>query len=1225
MSNPKDFLARQIRTNTLILSGGNWAKDGKGGTPGLLIYTASLAPDFIGTRPDKFRSGSSKHGMVQIIQSEMTPSGGFAIQDVFGGNVRISLEEPITPGTISTRRHTANLMLGTLTDVAGAASSSVASNVITMVTGGVGGKTGTTPRVFILSQSINGESNTKTDNAANNPLRMLDVNFFVSGSKGSKVSSGPGATGNGDCGVALFGGDVVISGTLYAEKQVIEVDISQSGSLYVSGSAEIGGGLIVNEHGGSEAVEWRNRDSNNFLYYGPALGGGDGYIGMGNMNWSAANPPLASVHIGDEGSGTNSAQTVLVVDYESTGTPADGLGARVMLRTENDANALQSAVLLEGILSDVSDGSEDAAFIIKTMTGGSGATEKLRIGSTETVVNESNLDHDFRVEGNSASATHLLHVDASTDDVVIRGPSSDDTVVFKVQGNSDTNSNNADLISIFPTESVFNDDAQTVDFRVEGKNNTHAIFVNSEVVSGFDQVLIMSATHGGDNGAVATDGNFIVSGSIGKRGVGNTYGTAIFGGDIHLSGNLTAGGSIGSWVDGGSHVYLIQNEHIVVGGTTIAAADIILANTGSATFNNQSSASGDFRVKSQNDESVLFIDASVDAVGVGTHIPDTSAKLHIGNSGNTSNQNALLLIENENASIADAFITFAKAGTAKHSIGMDDSSADRLRIALGDTLGASNKALMDFPSSLPNPIVINDDGQDMDFRIEGENDSSLFHLDASHDSIGINVAAGSHGARLDILANDAAEVGLLITNNPGSALLSGDIITLVSGSSEVFSVGGTAGDVVINEAGASRDFRVETSGDDKALLIDGTNDVVVINEDGNGVDFRVETAAEDEAFFIDASADTIYINKGETAVTTIIGSDNDEAIRVSSSGVTFNEDGHATNDFRVESDTKDHAVWVDSGQNFVGILTGSEVIDITATGGTKAGSDVCFFVSGSNDKGTAVRGVSAFGGDVVVSGTLYDGSGNNITTSYGQMSVLDSGGSVEGTSTAASAFDTFKLKEGTGIGLSIAAGSDQVTISANIGTASPAFTDRGFQTGHVENHRGTSIICTSSISFVSGNHIDGVSPVAYDASNAGQDVFFFVSGSVGGRSAAAAHRHGVSLFGGDLVVSGALNVRNTLSVSGNTSLKGNTSLGNATSDTITFTGRVNSHVLPSADSTYNLGSAALRFANIYTGDLHLRNDRGNWTIYEEPDMLVVVNNLTGKKYKMGLTPLEDEE
>ncbi len=84
-------------------------------------------------------------------------------------------------------------------------------------------------------------------------------------------------------------------------------------------------------------------------------------------------------------------------------------------------------------------------------------------------------------------------------------------------------------------------------------------------------------------------------------------------------------------------------------------------------------------------------------------------------------------------------------------------------------------------------------------------------------------------------------------------------------------------------------------------------------------------------------------------------------------------------------------------------------------------------------------------------------------------------------------------------------------------------------------------------------------------------------------------------------------------------------LGNATSDDITFTGRAASHLLPKTDSAYNLGSADRRWANIYTGDLHLRNDKGNWTIQEDSDKLIVINNLTGKKYKMVLAPLEDDE
>ena len=173
MANPKDFLARQIRTSTLILSGGNWAKDAQGGTPGLLIYSASLAPDFAGTRPNKFHSGSGKFGMVQIYQTEMSPSGGFALANTDGGNLRFAFEKSYLHDN-SARRYTANMLIG---------SGSRAHNVITVVTGGVGGRTAEHPRVFILSQSINGEGNTKTDTAANNPLRMLDLNFFVSGSK----------------------------------------------------------------------------------------------------------------------------------------------------------------------------------------------------------------------------------------------------------------------------------------------------------------------------------------------------------------------------------------------------------------------------------------------------------------------------------------------------------------------------------------------------------------------------------------------------------------------------------------------------------------------------------------------------------------------------------------------------------------------------------------------------------------------------------------------------------------------------------------------------------------------------------------------------------------------------------------------------------------------------------------------------------------------------------
>ena len=74
---------------------------------------------------------------------------------------------------------------------------------------------------------------------------------------------------------------------------------------------------------------------------------------------------------------------------------------------------------------------------------------------------------------------------------------------------------------------------------------------------------------------------------------------------------------------------------------------------------------------------------------------------------------------------------------------------------------------------------------------------------------------------------------------------------------------------------------------------------------------------------------------------------------------------------------------------------------------------------------------------------------------------------------------------------------------------------------------------------------------------------------------------------------------------------------------ITSGATITGNVTPGTDDTYNLGSATYRWANVYTGDLHLKNDRGDWTILEEEDYLCVVNNATGKKYKMMLQEIKD--
>ena len=63
-------------------------------------------------------------------------------------------------------------------------------------------------------------------------------------------------------------------------------------------------------------------------------------------------------------------------------------------------------------------------------------------------------------------------------------------------------------------------------------------------------------------------------------------------------------------------------------------------------------------------------------------------------------------------------------------------------------------------------------------------------------------------------------------------------------------------------------------------------------------------------------------------------------------------------------------------------------------------------------------------------------------------------------------------------------------------------------------------------------------------------------------------------------------VAGTLSVSGLTSLDGSVDLGNATSDTITMTGRVDSDIIPSADNSKDLGSSTLKFAEAHATTFH---------------------------------------
>ena len=83
--------------------------------------------------------------------------------------------------------------------------------------------------IYSGSVASNREGGTTDSTMLNNV--GTDVFMFVSGT----ISSGnPNVFNRSD--VTLFGGDIVVSGTLYAERQVIEVDQTVPGDFFVTGN-----------------------------------------------------------------------------------------------------------------------------------------------------------------------------------------------------------------------------------------------------------------------------------------------------------------------------------------------------------------------------------------------------------------------------------------------------------------------------------------------------------------------------------------------------------------------------------------------------------------------------------------------------------------------------------------------------------------------------------------------------------------------------------------------------------------------------------------------------------------------------------------------------------------------------------------------------------------------------------------------------------------------------
>ena len=339
--------------------------------------------------------------------------------------------------------------------------------------------------------------------------------------------------------------------------------------------------------------------------------------------------------------------------------------------------------------------------------------------------------------------------------------------------------------------------------------------------------------------------------------------------------------------------------------------------------------------------------------------------------------------------------------------------------------------------------------------------------------------------------------------------------------------------------------------------------------------------------------------------------------------------------------------------------------------------------------GTSTKGAAIFGGDVFVSGAFSQGRDNIVsgilahaqgrsTIASGQYSHAEGFGSptkgatgnyshAEGVATLASGL--YSHAEGnntTASGEASHAEGDGTTASGKYSHAEGISTEATNDYSHAEGFdttaSGEASHAEGQFSLASGDysHAEGRSTIAAANHSHAAGFSTIASGSysyVGGQGtiSSGSYQHIIGKYNtrndnsslfvignglGDLdanrsdvfrvrsgtLGNGAVEVTGSLAITGILFASGSTYLGDGLgSETVYFNSSLGTDIVPDQDMQRNLGSASKRFANVYTGDLHLRNDRGDYTLIEESDCLTIRFNKTGKRYKFVLEPAPEYE
>jgi len=480
-----------------------------------------------------------------------------------------------------------------------------------------------------------------------------------------------------------------------------------------------------------------------------------------------------------------------------------------------------------------------------------------------------------------------IYAGGSTGSLLLRDIGNSSTA-FLIETGSTQNS-----IYIKPSEVVINEGSGDVDFRVEGNGN--ASLIRTDAAN--DRVGIA-----GSPGAYTFD----VSGTMNADG-------PIYSGGTELS-TLFASAGGGGIYDGS--------------GTVPSSTNVTL--TDDITF-------GSGTVKLSNSTATSLTSGALWANGAsGAIIFDSSAEKRLYWNDGAGNFG---LRAGHYYNSGEKYVKTGD-GAVEIEIGTDSQNGNIiLQTSTTGTAGATVSWVnrMDITTS---QTVINELGNDIDFRVEGLSDTNLIVTDAANDRVGIGGTPGAY--KFDV-----------------SGSLNSDGI--------IYSAG-TPLETIISNISSVSDTNVANTN----LTFDAARD---LNTDGNTFRITTDNFAFGQSYFTltTISSSIGYATNGlsTTSSKVALNTSGIERIGIGTSETVFNDSG-ANYDFRIEGDTDANLFFTDAANDRVGIGTATPEEKFEVNGNTKLNGEHYFMSDGTVSSSPGGYGdIVTFGTGTLSGGSLY--------------------------------------------------------------------------------------------------------------------------------------------------------------------------------------------------------------------------------------------------------------